>query len=178
MINDKIIERVKRFEGFEDKPYKDTVGKTTIGYGRNLEANPLSLDELIVLFNRVRWPSRQDAENWSEMLLRHDLKRHTRELEDNFPLQEQPDSVQTVLIDMAYNIGVPSLMTFKGMLHAIHNRDYLTASVELLDSRYAEQVKTRAVDNAKLLAGGRYYDAISRLEKKNPQRYKTLEDYL
>ena len=28
---------IKRHEGFRSKPYKDTVGKTTIGYGRNLD---------------------------------------------------------------------------------------------------------------------------------------------
>ncbi len=178
MITDKIIERVKRFEGFEDKPYKDTVGKTTIGYGRNLEANPLSLSEVQVLLNRVEWNSKKDAEDWAEMLLKHDLQRHTREIRDNFPLEEQPDNVRAVLIDMGYNVGVPTLMSFEGMLHAMHNRDYKQAAVELLDSKYAEQVKTRAVSNAKMLAQSEFTEVLERLEKKNPRRYKIIEGYL
>jgi lysozyme len=178
VITDKIIERVKRFEGFEDKPYKDTVGKTTIGYGRNLEANPLTLSELMVLLNRVEWKSKGDAEDWAEMLLKRDLERHTREIRDNFPLEEQPDNVRAVLIDMGYNVGIPTLMSFEGMLHAIHNRDYKQAAVELLDSKYAEQVKTRAVDNAKMLSHADFSEVTRRLETKNPRRYKIIEGYL
>jgi len=64
------------------------------------------------------------------------------------------------------------------MLHAIDNDDKVEAAVELLDSKYAEQVKTRAVDNAKLLAGSRFKEALDRLEKKNPRRYKIIEGYV
>ena len=178
MITDKVIERTKRFEGFEDKPYKDTVGKITIGYGRNLEANPLSLSELMILFSRTEWKSKRDAEEWAEVLLKRDLERHTSELRHSFPLEEQPDNVRDVLIDMGYNLGVPTLMSFKGMLHAIHNRDYKQAAIELLDSKYAEQVKTRAVDNAKMLSHADFSEVTRRLETKNPRRYKIIEGYL
>jgi lysozyme len=178
MITDKIIERVKRFEGFEDKPYKDTVGKTTIGYGRNLESNPLTLSELQVLLNRVNWKSKKDAEDWAEMLLKHDLQNHVKELKYNFNLAEQPENVRVVLIDMAYNVGVPRLGLFIGMIHAIKNKDYTEAATELLDSRYAEQVKSRAVSNAKMLAQSDFNEALERLEKKNPRRYKIIEGYL
>jgi len=178
MITDKIIERTKRFEGFEDKPYKDTVGKTTIGYGRNLEANPLTLSELMVLLNRVEWKSKHDSEDWSEMLLKHDLERHTRELRSKFPLEEQTENVQAVLIDMAYNMGIPNLMNFRGMLHAIHNRDYKQAAVELLDSQYAETVKTRAVANAKMLVDMAFSEVVDRLKSQNRDRYKVIEGYL
>ena len=112
------------------------------------------------------------------MLLKHDLQRHTREIRDNFPLEEQPDNARAVLIDMGYNVGVPTLMSFEGMLHAMHNRDYKQAAVELLDSKYAEQVKTRAVSNAKMLAQSEFNEVLERLEKKNPRRYKIIEGYL
>jgi len=179
MMSDKLIERVKKHEGFETKPYKDTVGKLTIGYGRNLEDNPLSIDELIVLFNRTQWLNVSAAENWAEMLLRHDLERTEKELNERLAIWPMCDSKeQTVLLDMAYNMGVSGLLTFKGMLHAIDNDDNAQAAAELLDSYYAEQVKNRAVDNAVLLAGDEYEETLGILSVQNPARYNALKDYL
>jgi len=178
-ITDKMIERVKKHEGYRTSPYKDTVGKWTVGYGRNLEDNPLSVREVIMLFNSVDFKSSVNAEMFFEDLLIRDIRKHTEELESKlamFPMCDQDE--QTVLIDMAFNLGVPTLLQFKGMLHAIDNDDKVEAAVELLDSKYAEQVKTRAVDNAKLLAGSGFREALDRLEKKNPRRYKIIEGYV
>lgn len=178
-ITDKLIERVKKHEGYKITPYKDTVGKWTVGYGRNLEDNPLNTKEVIELFSRVNFKSTVDAEIFFESLLTVDIMVHTMELEDNltmFPMCD--DDEQTVLIDMAFNVGVPKLLGFKGMLHAIDNDDKVQAAVELLDSVYAEQVKTRAVENAKLLAGGNFNDVKSALKEQNYSRYMRLEPYL
>lgn len=178
-ITDSLVERTKKHEGYKREPYKDTVGKWTVGYGRNLEDNPLSLEEVLELFNRTEFKNTGMADNFFEDLLVADIRKHTEELEDKlaiFPMCDQDE--QTVLIDMAFNLGVPTLLSFKGMLHAIDNDDKVEAAVELLDSKYAEQVKTRAVDNAKLLAGSGFQEALDRLEKKNPRRYKIIEGYI
>jgi len=178
-ITDKMIERVKKHEGYRTSPYKDTVGKWTVGYGRNLEDNPLDVVEVLKLFSGTNFKSPVNAEMFFEDLLIRDIRKHTEELESRlamFPMCDQDE--QTVLIDMAFNLGVPTLLKFKGMLHAIDNDDKVEAAVELLDSRYAEQVKTRAMDNAKLLAGGGFREALDRLEKKNPRRYKIIEGYV
>ena len=179
MITDKLIERVKKHEGYRTSPYKDTVGKWTVGYGRNLEDNPLDVMEVLKLLSCVEFKSTVNAEMFFEDLLIRDIRKHTEEIESKlamFPMCDQDE--QTVLIDMAFNLGVPTLLQFKGMLHAIDNDDKVEAAVELLDSRYAEQVKTRAVDNAKLLAGGRFQEVLDRLEKKSPRRYKIIEGYV
>ena len=178
MITDKLIERIKGHEGRRVDPYKDTVNKWTVGYGRNLEDNPLTTEEVLELFARTRFKTAEDAEVFFENLLVRDIRVHTEELERNlamFPVLE--DSVQTVLIDMAFNLGVPGLLSFRGMLHAIDNDDKMEAAVELLDSRYSEQVKTRAIDNARLLSGGRIAGVLDRLERKNPRRYRIIEGY-
>lgn len=178
-ITDRLLERIKKHEGYKRDPYKDTVDKWTVGYGRNLEDNPLSLEEVLALFNRTEFKNTGMADNFFEDLLVADIRKHTEELKDKlaiFPMCDQDE--QTVLIDMAFNLGVPTLLSFKGMLHAIDNDDKVEAAVELLDSKYAEQVKTRAVDNAKLLAGSGFQEALDRLEKKNPRRYKIIEGYI
>ena len=42
-----LTELLKKHEGIRSKPYKDTVGKITIGVGRNLDDVGLSNDEII-----------------------------------------------------------------------------------------------------------------------------------
>ena len=46
MMNDKLIEQLKRHEGFKPNVYKCTKGHNTIGYGYNLDANPLHLTSI------------------------------------------------------------------------------------------------------------------------------------
>ena len=52
---------------------------------------------------------------------------------------------QRVIIDMAFNIGVPRLNKFVKMWKAIDNKDFPSAKIEMLDSRWAKQVGNRAV---------------------------------
>mgnify|MGYP000205566161 CR=1 FL=1 len=178
-ISDKLVERIKSHEGFKTSPYKDTVGKWTVGYGRNLEDNPLTAVEIVKLFERTKFNSTVDAEIFFEDLLIRDIELHRGELEENlamFPMCDQDE--QTVLIDMAFNLGVPTLLQFEGMLHAIDNDDRVQAAVELLDSNYAEQVKTRAADNARLLASGDFEKVKSQLKEQNYGRFMKIEPYL
>lgn len=179
-ITDKMIERVKKHEGFRDKPYKDTVGKVTIGYGRNIEDNPFSVEELCALFKGVEWHSKKDAEDWAEILMRSDLENVESELNASLAMWPQcTKEQQTVLIDLGFNIGVPSLLSFKNMLSAIDNEDPVTAAYELLNSKYARQVKTRAVDNARILAEDRknFEEALKMLEDNQYQTYKAIKEY-
>jgi len=50
----KVVKRTKRYEGFREETYIDTVGKATIGYGTNLDNNYLSFSVMDLLFKCVR----------------------------------------------------------------------------------------------------------------------------
>ena len=52
---------------------------------------------------------------------------------------------QRIIIDMAFNMGVPRLGKFKKMWQAIHDKDFASAKTEMLDSRWSKQVGNRAV---------------------------------
>ena len=56
-----------------------------------------------------------------------------------------------ILVDMCYNLGLSKLLNFENMLDAIDARNWQEASEQLLDSRYAAQVKRRARINASYL---------------------------
>jgi lysozyme len=108
-------------------PYKDSVGKLTIGYGRNLEDRGLSLAE-------------------AEFLLNNDIDDHGEELVEKLPWVTTLSFPRlSVLLDMAFNMGLPTLLTFKRTLSLIRFGDFQGASITMLASKWATQVKGRAL---------------------------------
>lgn len=134
-----IVEQIVLHEGKRNKPYRCTAGKLTIGVGRNLDDVGLSDDEI-------------------EYLLMNDLKRVQAELNKAIPWWEGLTPVrQKVLLDMGFNLGVPGLLGFKNTLALIKAGDYKQAAVNMLMSKWAKQVGTRAVRLAKMMETGEDY---------------------
>lgn len=131
-------EHVKRDEGLRLKPYMDTVGKITIGYGRNLSDNGITQLE-------------------AADMLDQDLQRHVSDLLRAFPWVLELDATrQIVLANMAFNMGVPTLSSFRKMWQAIKAHDYDEAARQMLDSDWAQQVGDRAHRLASAMASGRF----------------------
>lgn len=119
----KLKQSIIRSEGLELKPYKCPAGKISIGYGRNLENNGISINEAIIM-------------------LENDLLNIKLELEDKLTVFNKIDDVrQNVLIEMAYNMGVAKLLNFKKTIQHLKNGDYVEASKEMLNSKWHEQHK-------------------------------------
>lgn len=59
-----------------------------------------------------------------------------------------------VLINMAFNMGVPGLLKFRRALDAVRADDYDAAASHMLDSRWACQVGRRAVELARQMRAG------------------------
>jgi lysozyme len=101
-----LIDQLMRDEGCRLKPYRDSVGKLTVGYGRNLDDVGIS-----------------EAE--AEWLLSSDIFRAEHSLEEHLPWTEQLDEVRrAALINMAFNMGIGGLMGFKNTLQAIQEARY------------------------------------------------------
>lgn len=121
-------------EGLKLKPYKCTAGKITIGVGRNIEDIGITEDE-------------------ARALLDNDILRVAQELDNGLPWwRDLSDVRQRVLLDMAFNLGTPTLMKFKNTLGLIEAGDFVGASEEMLRSRWAEQVGQRAITLSKAMA--------------------------
>ncbi len=132
----RLHEQLIRHEGMKLKPYKDTVGKLTIGIGRNLDDMGIVEDE-------------------AHFMLDNDIQRCKYELISNVLYWESIEEVrQDVLINMCFNMGISRLRSFRNMWNAIKNKDYETASEEMLDSRWATQVGNRALELAKQMKEG------------------------
>ena len=103
---DKMIDELVDHEGLELHPYEDSLGITTIGVGRNLEERGISEDEAFYLL-------KNDIEIiWDELISKH-------------PIVEELDAQrQMILLNMAFNMGVPRLGKFKKMWAALQKEDY------------------------------------------------------
>lgn len=126
---------LRRDEGVRLKPYRDTVGKLTIGVGINL-------DEGI-------------TEDESDYLLESRIRRAESDLDRALPWwRGLSEARQRALINMAFNMGVPRLLGFGNMIHALHGGEYDRAAAEALDSRWARQVGARAQRIAEMFREG------------------------
>jgi len=153
------IEKLISHEGLKLQVYKDTLGIDTIGIGRNLEDRGITKEEL----DWMDYPSIDHVYEYgiteadAVYLAQNDVQIVEDELLNAHPCLDRLDSVrQLVLVDMAYNMGVPRLCLFKKMWAAIHVDDFVTAAKEMLDSRWANQVKGRATKLANAMHNGEF----------------------
>lgn len=128
-------------EGLRLKPYRDTVGVLTIGYGRNLDHVGISEDE-------------------AALMLENDITAALEGLDLFLPWWRRLDGVrQRVLADMAFNLGVTKLLKFRNTLAAVQRGDYRAAARGMRNSLWARQVKGRAVRLATMMETGRDVEA-------------------
>lgn len=121
------------FEGLRLMPYHCTSGKLTIGVGRNLDDRGITEDEaMILLANDIKIVQEELFARWDWML-------------------DLPPRAQMVMMDLAFNMGVPAISNFQNMLRDLKDGKWEKAAINLLDSRYAQQVGRRAIYNAHLL---------------------------
>ena len=116
---DKLIEH----EGMVLTVYKDSLGIDTIGIGRNLKDRGISREELDYLDipNMEVVHEHGISEADARYLAHNDIAIVENELCRVHNCVENLDSVrQLVLMDMAFNMGVPRLCKFKLMWNAIH----------------------------------------------------------
>jgi len=136
----RLIETLRRHEGVKNTLYKCTSDKWTIGVGRNLEDVGLSEEEI-------------------DMLLLNDIVRTKELMDDYIPWHSDLDEVrQEALINFVFNVGIGTTMKFKNAMAALKEHDYDTAATEMLDSNWAKQVGSRAIEITQMIKTGEYQD--------------------
>ena len=137
MIDPLLEAQLRRHEGVRDKPYRDTVGKTTIGVGRNLDDVGVSEDEIL-------------------LMLRNDIAGAQRGLDATLPWWTGLGPARArVLLDMTFNLGIERLLGFSATLSAMREGRYEDAARDMLASRWAQQVGRRATELAQTMRTGR-----------------------
>ena len=122
-------------EGRKKRMYLDTVGKWTVGVGRNISDRDFSDDEI-------------------DLMLGNDINLIAGQLDRHLPWWRQMnDARQNVLANMCF-MGIGKLLGFKNTLAAMQAGRYDAAAKGMLDSLWARQVGDRAVRLAKVMRTG------------------------
>lgn len=149
---DSLEEMLKDNEGFRSESYDCPAGYRTIGYGFNLEkegaeerVENLGYDHESLLDKTSRI-SRVDAQKLLEEdinIAREDARTYLGK--ENF--ESIDPTAKMVLVDMAYNMGLPTLNEFDDLREALINEEYGKAAEEIKSSQYFDQTGERASNN-------------------------------
>lgn len=114
-------------EGKRLKPYQDTTGHITIGYGRNLTDKGISNDEAYYLLSNDLKDAiaASEAEHW-------------------WPHVKGNDARARACIELVFNMGTGGVATFFHAIDALCRDDFNAAADAFMDSKWATQVGNRA----------------------------------
>lgn len=124
-------------EGRERKPYRDSVGKLTIGVGRNLDDRGLRQSEI-------------------DLLLTNDIEEVVTACAA-LPYWNLLDPVrQLVVADLVFNLGLSKWLQFVRANEALERKEWGRAAIELEHSRWFNQTGRRARKLVKAMQTGEW----------------------
>tara|TARA_R100000231_G_scaffold50965_4_gene43123 strand:+ start:3716 stop:4189 length:474 start_codon:yes stop_codon:yes gene_type:complete len=130
---DLIKETIKKHEGLVLFAYECSEGKTSLGYGRNLDDTGITEEE-------------------ANYLLDNDVDKVIDNLDEYWPVwRDMPVQAQAVCIDMTFQMGITGFMNFRRTRALMEMGDFVGASEECLRSKWAEQTPSRANYNSRQL---------------------------
>ena len=134
----KLLESVKRHEGYRNKVYLDTLGKRTVGVGH------LCVEDF--------WEDGKEYdEDFLMGILEKDLQSAIDQADDMCSNLTISDDAKIIIIEMIFQLGGTGVSKFRKMWQALQQDppDYAEASVQMLDSRWAKQTPNRAQEMAR-----------------------------
>ena len=137
MNYDKLIESVKKHEGFRDTVYLDTLSKRTVGFGH------LCVED--------HWEDgKKYDKEYLEDILEKDLQSAIDQTEDMCKDLTITDDAKSIICEMIYQLGGNGVSKFKNMWKALREDppNYFEAHVQMLDSRWYKQTPKRAGEMA------------------------------
>ncbi len=133
-IDEKCVELVKRFEGFKSKPYLDSVGKATIGYGSTyyVDGTPVSMADKPI--NQTK----------ASQLLLKTLELFSKRVDE---LIEVPVTTNqfSALVSFSYNVGVHNFK-ISTLRHELNRGKFVEAANEFPKWRKAGGVILKGLE--------------------------------
>ena len=129
-----LIKQLKIHEGYKPTVYKCTAGVDTIGIG-------FAIKDLYL------------SEEVCELILTEKLEEIDTKLDKKFDWYcESPQEVKNVMMNMTYQLGFRGFCKFKKTIGYLQEANYKSASVEMLDSKWAKQTPNRAKELSEIIA--------------------------
>ena len=140
------IDRIKRdiilSEGIRHTAYKDTLNNWTIGVGHLIK---IPDEEYLI-----------DKELTSlevDQIFTTDLNQAIDDARKFVDANHIHEEAFEIVVDMAFNLGLPKLMKFQRFRQALLAKQYKMASIEMLDSLWSRQLPNRSKRLAKRMRG-------------------------
>ena len=134
MNMDRLLESVKKHEGYRNKVYLDTLGKRTVGVGH------LCVEDF--------WEDDKEYEEKFLMtILEHDLQsaiKGAKDLMQEHGCMDIDEVAEEIIIEMVFQLGKTGVSKFRNMWKHLSALEYASAASEMLDSRWAKQTPNRA----------------------------------
>ena len=134
MNMDRLLESVKKHEGYRNKVYLDTLGKRTVGVGH------LCVEDF--------WEDDKEyEESFLMTILEHDLEtaiKGAKDLMSENGCMDMDEIAEEIITEMIFQLGKTGVSKFRNMWKALSGLDYSTEASEMLDSRWAKQTPNRA----------------------------------
>lgn len=138
MITPELLSSTKLHEGLRLRAYQDSVEVWTIGYGTNLQTLTISEDLATEwLYEKLR-QAEVSAQSYGWYVNLNQARRDA-------------------IIEMVYNLGLTRFDKFKNLQKALGKQDWAAARLEMLNSKWAEQVGERAKRLAEQIFTGTYW---------------------
>ena len=133
---DQLREELKVDEGCVYQIYNDHLGYPTFGIGHLVNGHD----------KEHGWSVGTDVEeDRVEEVFEQDVQIVLSDCEILYPdFYDLPEEAQLIIANMMFNMGRPRLSKFKGMKRGVDSRDWNAAADEMVDSRWYNQVTTRA----------------------------------
>ena len=127
MNTDQLAAQLTVDEGLRIKVYTDTVGKLTVGVGRNISDRAFSADEIA-------------------LMLKNDIAAVCSQLDKAAPWWSSlSERRKQALANFTFNVGIGTALTFKNTMQLLQSGQYTAAADEMMRSKWASQVGARAV---------------------------------
>lgn len=162
MPSKELLRQLRRHEGLgpvrygRTYVYRCTAGARTVGYGRNIDANPLNSVEQI----STKWNGDSITLEGAEWLLVVDAERVENQVRAKLPWASKLWPARfDVLVNMAFQMGIGGLLGFSNTLRLIRIGAYSVAAAAMLQSKWARQTPDRARELAEQMKSGVYRDS-------------------
>lgn len=138
-----IADLLEKEEGYRGKAYYCSEGYPTIGIGQKIGPKGSNLNHYDFTISKPL------AKAWlMDSVIDTELELAKLDWFQSLDLDRR-----TVIISMAYQIGITGLLKFENMIAAIDRGHWNQAATEALDSRWAKQTPKRAGRHSRVISG-------------------------
>ena len=126
--------RIKKNEGYSNKPYRDQLGFFTIGYGHLIKSN------------KSKYLKNFYSKKYFDNLFDKDFNKALIQYKKSFFKKNHGQKEKELLIEMLFQLGDKGVSKFVKMLSHIEKKQKFMTCLEMLNSLWYKQTPKRVED--------------------------------